>query len=309
MKTRALILMLGAAAVVFSQAWGGEIVCQALESGRPVISASVTLEPGGMTMLTDTAGICRFTGLALGNYSLNATKRIAGQLYGAKADNVVVAPTPPLVNVRLNLTRAILLSQYLPIRVDDFWLYKVTITQLSSIQTKQRSERAVGTESIGSDTAIVVQIQDLPTGDAWQELMLTSNNGHTRYREVRPSDTINYEPPLHLDNLCPLGYVMKAQSVRKHSNGSPDEPVVFVGSLVRFENVTVPAGTFRDCPRLEFQQQSGTEKRRMSLWLAYGLGIVRAIERSATKENKRELLQYNVRPFLPPQTLPNRRAL
>lgn len=309
MKTRAFLMMLGAAAVVLSQAWGGDIVCQALESGRPVIGASVTLEPGGMTKLTDASGICRFTGVALGNYSVSATKRIAGQLYGAKTDNVVMAPTPPVVNVRLNLTRAILLSQFLPIRVDDFWLYKVTITQLSSIQTKQRSERAVGTESIGSDTAIVLQIQDLPTGDAWQELMLTSNNGHTRYREVRPADTITYDPPMHFDNLCPLGYVMRAQSVRKHSSGAPDEPFVIVGSLVRFENVTVPAGTFRDCPRLEFQQQVGPEKRRMSLWLAYGLGIVCAIERSPTKEYKRELLQYDVRPFLPPQTLPNRRAL
>jgi len=309
MKARVWMLVLVLLCLAGSVASCGVIVCQVEYLRRPEPGVRVVLEPGGTVQTTDAAGRCKFPGLAEGRYDLRVTKMIRGVLHGAVADEVPVAAGLAVRAVTLGLTPAIELSRYLPFAVGYQWQYRETIAEGGAVVTKTRREKGVGTEVIGGDTTVVLAITHSPAGDERKEYVRTASDGHTRYREASAADTINYVPPMHFDNLWPLGHTAKVECTMHHDAGSPDQPLVMEGKFVAFENVTVPAGTFGNCARLEFTQRVGSQTRLMTLWLARNVGIVQTVEREPGKEYKRALEEYKVGPPVLTPLLPAPRPL
>jgi len=286
MRVHMPITVLVLTCLVAGAAWSADLNCRVQRDGAPEGGAKVVLMPAGAAQVTDAAGRCKFMGVAAGSYTLRAAKAVGGVLYGA-ARNITVRADTIIVTVDLRLVRAIELSRYIPISVGDTWQYRATITEATGVVTKTRRERAVGTEVIGGETTVVVEVTESPEGDKRKECVRTSAEGHARYRETRGGDVINYVPPLRFANLWPFLWTETVRCMLHHDGGAPDEAMTMELQYTGVAGVTVPAGAFTDCVHLSGKQTMAGRTRRLEMWLARGVGIVKSEERESGKEYKR----------------------
>ncbi len=291
------LLVVAVVGLTYSAALAGDLKCHVSMGGADVAGAKLILMPGAATATTNADGVGVFTGLAAGSYIVTAEKNIGGTLYGALRDNISV-PATGGVTASLPMTTAIHISQYMPLGVGSVWQYAETIDTPAGSTTKTRRERAVGTDTVAGDTVTVVEVTWGGSPDVMKMYNRSSSEGYGVYREARAGDTLDYVPPLKIPNLVPLGGILHLASTIKHSSGAPDEHMKMECRLVAFDTVTVPAGTFADCPRLLCQVKINGAASRMTLWLAKGVGQVRVVERMRDKRVKRILEEYRIRPLL-----------
>lgn len=291
------LLVLGAVGLICNSALAGDLKCHVTRGGADVAGAKLILMPGAATVMTNTDGVGVFTGLAAGTYLVTAEKTIGGTLYGALRDDIAVAATGG-VTASLSMTRAIHISQYMPLGVGSVWQYAETISTPTGTTTRTRRERAVGADTIAGDKVTVIEVTWGASPDVMKMYNRSSSEGYGIYREARAGDTSDYVPPLKIPNLVPLGGIVYLASTIKHSSGAPDEHMKMKCRLVAFNTVSVPAGTFPDCPRIDCQVEIDGTPSRMVLWLAKGVGQVRVMERMRDKRVKRILEEYWIRPVL-----------
>ena len=291
------VLALAVVGLTCSAALAGDIKCHVTMGGTDVAAAKLVLAPGGAAVMTNAAGLGVFNGLTAGTYLVTAEKSIGGTLHGALKDSIAVAATGG-VTVNLSMTRAIHISQYLPLGVGSVWQYTETTSTSTATTSRTRRERAVGTDTVAGDTVTVLEVTWGGSPDVMKMYNRSSSEGYGIYREARAGDTLDYVPPMKFPNLVPLGGVVHLASTIKHSSGAPDEHVTMECRLVAFDTVTVPAGTFAHCPRIQCEVKTNGTSTRIILWLAKGVGQVRVTERKPDKRVRRSLEEYNIRPLL-----------
>ena len=74
--------------------------------------------------------------------------------------------------------------------------------------------------------------------------------------EEEPGDTARFNPPMFFPNLWPLGHTVKLEYTITHTSGAPPEDAQLEAKFAAFQDVTVPAGAFADCVRLEVTVQT-----------------------------------------------------
>ncbi len=291
------LLVLVAVCLACSAALAGDLKCHVTLGGTDVGGAKLVLAPGAATATTAPDGVGVFTGLAAGTYLVTAEKTIGGVLYGALKDAIAVQATGG-TTVSLAMTQAIHISQYIPLGVGSMWQYATTITTPTGTTTKTRYERTVGTDTIAGDTVTVIEVTWSGSPDAMKMYNKSSSQGYGVYREAHAGDTLDHVPPLRIPNVVPMGVVIHLASTIKHSSGAADQHMTMTCRLVAFDTVTVAAGTFPDCARIECQQKIDGKPGTMTLWLAKGVGQVRVFERKTDKRVKRSLEEYRIKPVL-----------
>jgi len=282
-------------AVPFSIASAGEIKCHVTLGGADVAGATVTLEPGAVSQNTDAHGLCTFTGLAAGKYKLIAEKTVGGVLNGAISDVISLGATEGK-SIDLALSRAIRINEYIPLRVGNFWQYRNQRTTAGGTTTNTRRERAVGTDTVAGDPVTVIEVTWSGTSDSMKMYQRSDSDGYGVYREARASDTLDYVPPIKVASLLPLGYTFSYEGHITYASGAADSEIKMECRLVSFDAVTVPAGTFTDCPRLECKMSVDGALNRNTMWFAKGVGTVRNYEKNDERENKRSLEEYKLVP-------------
>jgi hypothetical protein len=293
------VLMIG----LLSVSWAGDLKCHVSRAGVDVVGAQVTVNPGAHVRLSGPGGIVVFPGLAAGNYRVTAEKTILAQLNGAVLDEVAI-PAAGGVSVELKLTRAVRVNEYMPLRLGNLWQYREVIeTAPGMVTSRTRREEVVGTTPISGTMTSVVLITYTPGPDTFRMYMHSSGLGFGVYGETRGAETLTYVPPLLIPSLCPQGHTRVVKGVVKHSGGAPDDPMKMLATFAAFEDVTVPAGVFPNCIRLDLTLETAGVASKLTLWMARGVGQVRVMESKPGKTVRRSLAMYRLGP-VPVHPLP-----
>ena len=141
----------------------------------------------------------------------------------------------------------------------------------------------------GDEVTVVAVTSSLP-GDDMKRLESSTDKGYTFYGEERMTDTLAYDPPLRIGDLCPMGHEWRLESTLRHTDGTPDQQVTVRCRIAGFDTVTVPAGTFDECARLECFFDVGGRTDKQTMWLAEGVGEVRVVEKNAERRHERVLV-------------------
>jgi len=174
------------------------------------------------------------------------------------------------------------LSDYYPLAEGDTW----TINTNWGVTTETIS----GTEEIWG-SLYARQVNDEGYASYWQ----ASSDGLRNSGWYEPgTGTVTLNPPLLLRNCLELGY-SESQSLPTYLNGSPIGVTQVTYTLVGLETITVPAGTFEDCVKLDVTfQPAGEPAERFYTWVAKGVGQVRRDERPFGGTGWEELLAASV---------------
>jgi len=299
MRHSTAIVVLVLICVLYGTSQAGELKCLVTRGGAPEASVRVTLHPGAMRLATDASGTCVFTGLAAGTYRVEAVKVVAGRRYGA-VQQAVAVPATGGARVRLKLTRAIYINQYLPVSVGNVWQYKSIRTRADGTrEVKTRRERAVGTDTVSGATVTVVEVTWSGTTDSMKQLVKSSSKGYGVFGEARSGDTMTYDPPIMVPNLVPVGHTIQVAFTIKHSSGAPDEAGRMRLTLTGLGPARVPAGAFADCAMFKGIMQTAGKTDQMQMVMARAVGQIRSVERNPERVLVRELEEYKVKPVRP----------
>jgi hypothetical protein len=297
MRIRRFTLLL-VPVLICGSAMAGDLKCLVTQAGTPVAGALVTLDPGGATARTNADGVCELTGLRAGEYQVRASAMIGGTLHGAIQDGVRM-PERGAESVELAMTRAILIHEYMPLTPGSVWQYGVSHTEGRTTTTWTRRERVDGTTRVGREEVTVVEVTSVPPGDEMKLLATSTDKGYARYGEEQATDTLMFDPALRIGDLCPVGHEWTMESTVSHTDGTPDVRLTLRCKIAGFDRVTVPAGTFADCARLECFFDFGGRTDKQTMWLAVGVGEVRVVEKDAERRCERVLEEYRIARGLP----------
>jgi hypothetical protein len=276
-----------------AHALAGEIACTIKRGGLPAAGVKVGLTPGSAVKLTDAQGKCSFTGLAAGKFCLRAGLTVAGKDFAAIKDPVNVPATGSPVVVALTLVTAIRVSQYMPLKLGNQWVFSET----SNGAPQVRTETVTGTKVVSGATTTIVRSTWAGSTSSSRVFWRSWAGGFGMYGDADASDTRTYVPPVIIADPLPLNYTGTVQTSIQHTNGAFVQPIKVTYVYTGLETVTAPAGPFASCPRLECKLWLGTTQvGSMTMWLAAGVGIVKAKDTSPTGTTERLLKSYKLVP-------------
>lgn len=294
MRLSTALVITAVVGLICNPALAGDLRCHVTKDGADVAGVDVTLTPGGTTLTAVARGTCVFTGLAAGKYRVEAQKTIGEILYLAIVDEVVV-PATGEVAANLPMGQAIRISDYLPVQVGNYWQYHDILRTATAVISRTRRERATHathTTILLGDRLRVIEVTWPGTSDVIRNLVKSSSDGYAMYGEGRGTELLSYNPPLLLPNLLPMGYTLVIESTIKHHSSALTARLRMECTFTDLMDVTVPAGTFEDCVRLECKQEVGGQRAKMTWWLAKDVGRVRALERKPGWASRRTLEEY-----------------
>jgi len=276
-----------------SVVWAGNVQVTVKEGGAAVSGADVKIDPDGVTGTTNAAGKWNATGVTAGAARVMAWTEAGGTLRGAIGE--VTVPARGNVSVDLNLVPAIWFHQYWPLAVGNTWQYEYRHSGDDGTWRKIWHETVDRSVMMGGDPAVVIRGEWDGGPVEWEETRACNSQGFTMYDQQHGSDTISFDPPIHIGDLMPVGYEWNASATAHHSDGSPDSALTFSAKLVRFQTLRVPAATFRDAPLLQVEMTLGPETNHLAVWFAKNVGIIREIEKNDVRTNEKLLQDYTVR--------------
>ena len=289
MRTTSAILMVVLVCVLVGSASAAATVEVKVTRGAVAVAgATVALEPPCTpnTATTGADGKATFTVSMAGSYSAVASITIMGHTYAAiRAVSVAATGT---FTVSLVLTESIILSDYMPYAVGDVWTYKETSTDSSGAHSSTRTDKMIGWKGMGPDKAMITETRWTGSTDVMRSYnRMFSDLGWFIVGEDRPGgDSRSYVPQLHIRALLPVGY----RFLTNTHYGSPGKVYSISGSVVGFDNITVPAGTFTHCAHIQAKITDNGVVEDSDLWMAKGVGWVRTIDHSATRSSQRDLV-------------------
>ncbi|MGD9496591.1 MAG: carboxypeptidase-like regulatory domain-containing protein [Armatimonadota bacterium] len=288
-----MILLAGALCWAAS---AGTLTVKVENLGAPVSGASVRVDPGELSGTTDANGKWADT-VTPGNYRVSAWKTIGGALRGQIVNFTM--PAAGDADVTLALTDAVWTYVHFPYNVGNSWQYQHRHTDAAGTEVSTWRERVVSSIDMGGEPAVVLTATKDGVHE-WKEIRASTRDGFVLYTQQQGADEITFDPPVRLGPLMPLGYEWVATATAHHSDGSPDTHLLMRCRLTGFEAVTVPAGAFANCPRLEIVMTLGPETNQLRVWTSANVGIVRQVERNGERTNVKILEEYSVRPMLRP---------
>jgi hypothetical protein len=284
----ATLLLVAAFTVLVVPASGAVVVeVKVTRGGALVGGAKVWLEPAGIpaSALTGADGKAKFKVATAGKYTAAATITAAGVQYGAVREFSVGATN---VGVPLALTEAITYSEWVPFAVGDTWVYHEATTEAGVTHTATRTSKMVGWRGVGRDRSMVTQTTWSGSPDVLREYTrLIPGQGYFIVGEDRTgSPPRNYNPPMHVRDLLPVGYVFKTSA----KFGTPATAVTITGRIVGFDDISVQAGRYRHCAHLKASISSSGHTESSDIWIAKGVGWVRVRDASPGKTSQRDLM-------------------
>jgi len=177
------------------------------------------------------------------------------------------------------------ITDYFPLGEGDTWTYNSDW----GAYTKTVS----GTEEIWGETCIRV-VFDEGTVEWYQ----TDSDGVRFWGSQSPGEPqLTVNPPLFTPNGLYPGDEA-ASDTTLYLDGVPQGQLVATGRFVGFEDVTVPAGTFVNCLKLEGQIDAPPGYEEMEepeyIWYALGVGVVKTDSRPLGGDSWRELLSATI---------------
>lgn len=273
--------------------WAGNVQVTVSDALTPVSGANVKINPDGLTGTTNAAGKWNATGVTAGDALVMAWTDVGGTLKGAVAE--VTVPAHGTVSVDLSLVRAIWFHRYWPLAVGNTWQYEYRHSGDDGTWRRVWHETVDRSVVVDGASAVVIRGEWAGGPVEWEETRACNSEGFFMYDQQHGTDTITFDPPMHIPDLLPLGYEYAVTCVAHHSDGSPDSPASMSVKLARFEDVRVPAGLFRDAPRLDVEMTLGSETNQITVWFARNIGIVREIEKNEVRTNEKLLQEYRLR--------------
>lgn len=287
---------------------GAKLQVVVTDGGSPVAGALVRVWPGALSRNTNASGLCEFAGLAARTYQVMASKEIGG-VYKAARNDAVAMPATGILSVNLALSRAIMINEYLP-RVSPWnWQYHEVITLPRGVSTRTRYEDVVGRRTVAGDTVTETRISWSGTTDSFLQLERSVAKAFTMYGEDRATDLILLDPPVSFENPVPEGYTFDLSTTQTHTDGSPNQAITMQVTLTNFDSVTVPYGTFTDCPVLEGIQTIDGSAQTFVMYLGKDIGILKMLEWKGAKNVRRELESFSkikMPKLIPPRLIPGK---
>ena len=200
-----------------------------------------------------------------------------------KWDSVNLVFVPINVGAELNYKT----SEYLPLGQGDTWTVLHDGVEYDTVTVS-------GTEEIDSVIA-----SKMMTADGSYQLLTSDNNGIRIYKQYEVKDSgwsqMIFSPPgSYVPGEVSIGKTYTGTSTLYYTNsegGSITGPASVEVTVKGTENVTVPAGTFKDCLKLGIKRNlSSSDGKDASLydgtlWLAKGVGKVKETATTIEKEN------------------------
>jgi hypothetical protein len=178
-----------------------------------------------------------------------------------------------------------------PYNVTDYFPLTQGRTWMFQSPTGFSSQVVPGTVDLSGQTYAV--LTDYPEGSA--NYWLASDDG-LRWGEMHDgtsSATTVMTPPLLIPNGLDPG-ATGTQTVSISINGVPSGQATFSYQFVGTEPVTVPAGTFADCMKLEMTMTTPQGSSHIYYWAAKGVGFVKWDSRPFGGIDHSELIGYTV---------------
>jgi len=181
------------------------------------------------------------------------------------------------------------LAQYYPLRAGDVRLDLESETEDGQTRLELSRESVSRTETIGGIETCV--IGELSSG-CWceeYEAQAWDDEGLKFYREVEYDDgeleSIDFDPPLLM-----VPRQLELYETKSWSASAGGEQIEVEITLEAVEDVTVYAGTFSNCLRIQLSFDSGDELETCRSWFAEGIGLVK--EECTMTEDGRTSTEY-----------------
>jgi hypothetical protein len=166
------------------------------------------------------------------------------------------------------------LSQYYPLRAGDVRLYLESETEDGQTRWELNREWISRTETIrGIETFVTGEL----SSGCWceeYEAQAWDNEGLKFYRQVEYDggeiESIDFDPPLLM-----VPRQLDLNQTKSWSDSAGDEAIEIEITLEAVEDVTVYAGTFNNCLRIQLSFDSGDELETCRSWFAEGIGLVK----------------------------------
>lgn len=282
--------------LIMGYAMAGTLRCHVTLDGADVAGAMVTLTPGFQLLTTDGRGRCAFPGLEAGSYQVSAEVFAGSKLYGAIAAGVQV-PAEGEAEVPLTLVRAIYISEYIPLSVGDRWEYRILADEPNvGPSESRRLDRVAAATKQGERDVMEMTMTWLDGSRRERSLVSVDGNGYAVYQQEMPEVLVTYDPPLGLPLMVPVGHEFIHQSTMKLNSEADGTQLEMRARLVGFERVMVPAGVFPDCARIDWRATGEATNVGGTLWLARGVGVVRARDQQDGYRSQRDLSAWRVKP-------------
>ncbi|MFP4250952.1 MAG: hypothetical protein ACLFU7_14925 [Armatimonadota bacterium] len=282
------------AVMICDAAWAGTLVVTAHAAMTPVAGANVEVQPCGITGRTNADGKWKGA-VPAGRQQVIVWATVRGALKGGIADFTMLAGNHDL---SVPMVDAVWIYDYWPMAVGNAWQYEYRHSGADGAYRATWRERIDRTEAYDGDTAMVVAASKDGVPE-WEELRACNRNGFAMYTQQHGSDTIKFDPPIKFGPLLPLGYEWVRRTTARHSDGSPDTPVLMRAKFSRLHDVRVPRGLFPDCAQIDVRFELGPDGNDLTVWMAEDVGVVREIEKNRERTNTKLLEEYSVRGVLP----------
>ncbi len=156
-------------------------------------------------------------------------------------------------------------TDYFPLGEGNTWIYETE----NGIRTKTIS----GSEALHGRTFARLLTQQTGAIDYWQAQPEGLYLGGTYDSET---GTISFDPAFRIDNGLGIGQIVNEQESTVYNGTSQIGTGWFHFFFVDVEDVTVPAGTFHDCMKIQLQTQvMDQQDEQMTVWVAKGVGMVK----------------------------------
>jgi hypothetical protein len=295
--------------LVTSAAWAGDLRCVVTGKEGPQADVQVTVTPGGTTLTTARDGTCLFRGLREGTYRVTAEKTVGGQLRGAVADDVRVRASGR-ADAKLRLVRAIHIHEYTPLCNGSTWAYRRARAKPNPWRTDGwladgqpvTMEGTVGGAArfAGADVTKVEWTWSGFLGGPLPAYTMYETSGpeghaiHGRTPVGGDEPGYQYDPPLLIPNLLPIGYRYRVTTRVRYTDATPSTRVTRTYTLTKLERREVTAGAFDDCARIEWTEDSGGTTTTGVTHLARGVGMVSMIFDDRQTEENWKLQRYRL---------------
>ncbi len=180
------------------------------------------------------------------------------------------------------------IAEYFPIGQGDTWTYNNAETHLIS-----------GTEAVNGVIATKM-ITDVANGDTY--LLFDIYSGALRFHKIVDLDdiagcgwswTVFNPPAIMMPAELSIGGIHTTSTTASYENCAGlvvTQTITHEGTLEAVEDVTVPAGTFKNCLRYKMvtlnipNDQGVPSNAYQTWWMAKGVGLVKTIENGRTEE-------------------------
>lgn len=205
------------------------------------------------------------------------------------------------------------IGNYVPLAQGSTWLFQGTDTTTGQVPIPYSNTATIsGTNPIGGVVTTVFSETNSRNDGAEQSYLTKDSHGLTYHGNNDSTDVVTAQLVPYLTLRFPLGTGSTFEEINKkglnfgrdldHDGTNEKADLVSIVTVKGFESVTVPAGTFSNCVKVERQatvtviaSSNGTRQSVQgteTIWLASGIGQVKQVSQVADQTVTEELTSF-----------------